>query len=74
MQDLINEKEIEFLTNGEHSIDVITGTTYSGDPLSSGLKPITIFHDNLPIGRSDKSSKTSIGRSEEHTSELQSLV
>ena len=25
VQDLINEKEIEFSTNGEHSIDVITG-------------------------------------------------
>ena len=49
MQDLINEKEIEFSTNGEHSIDVIIGTTYSENLSSSGPRPITICHDNLPV-------------------------
>ena len=48
VQDLINEKKAEFSTNGEHSIDVIIDTTYLGDPSSSGPRPITIFHDNLP--------------------------
>ena len=49
MQDLINEKEIKFSTNREHSIDVITSTTYSKDPSSSEPKTITIFHDNSPV-------------------------
>ena len=49
VQDLINEKEIEFSTNGEHSINVITSTSYLGDPSSSEPRPLTIFHDNSPM-------------------------
>ena len=49
MQDLIDGKEMEFSGNREHSINVITSTTYSGKFLSSGAKPITIFHDNRPM-------------------------
>ena len=42
-------KQIEFSSKGEHSINVITSTTYSRNPLLNGLRPITIFHDNLPM-------------------------
>ena len=49
VQDLIDRKEIEFSSNGEHSINVITCTTYSGNPLPNGPRPITIFHDNLSV-------------------------
>ena len=49
VQDLIDRKEIEFLSRGEYSINVITGTTYSRNPSLSGPRPITIFHDNLSV-------------------------
>ena len=45
---MIDRKEIEFSSKGEHSINVITSTTYLGDPSPNGPRPITIFHDNLP--------------------------
>ena len=46
VQDLMNIKEIEFSSSEGSFINVITGTTYSGTPSSTGLKPITILHDN----------------------------
>ena len=49
VQDLIDEKEIEFSSKGEHFINVITNTTYSGNPSPNGLRPITIFHDNSHV-------------------------
>ena len=42
----MDRKEIEFSKSNDPSINVIMGTTYSGTPSSTGLKPITIFHDN----------------------------
>ena len=42
----MDRKEIEFSSSEGSSIDVITGTTYSGTPSSTGPRPITIFHDN----------------------------
>ena len=48
VQDLIDRKEIEFSSMGEHSVNVIIGTTYLGNPSPNGPRPITIFHDNLP--------------------------
>ena len=42
----MDRKEIEFLDVEGSSINVITGTTYSGTPSSTGPRPITIFHDN----------------------------
>ena len=42
----MDRKEIEFLESNGPSINVITGTTYSGTPSSTGPRPITIFHDN----------------------------
>ena len=56
VQDLIDEKEIEFSSKEEHSINVIIGTTYLEDPSLNGLRPITIFHDNLPV--KEKTSET----------------
>ena len=49
VQDLIDKKEIEFSSKGEHSVNMITSTTYSGNPSPNGSRPITIFHDNLPV-------------------------
>ena len=46
MQNLVDRKKIEFLESSGPSINVITGTTYSGTPSSTGPRPITIFHDN----------------------------
>ena len=46
VQSLMDRKEIEFSESIHPSINVITGTTYSGTPSSVGPKPITIFHDN----------------------------
>ena len=46
VQSLMDRKEIEFSELIHLSINVITGTTYSGTPSSVGPKPITIFHDN----------------------------
>ena len=46
VQDLMDRKEIEFSSSESPSIDVITGTMYSGTLLSTGPRPITIFHDN----------------------------
>ena len=42
----MNRKEIEFSSSEGSSINVITGTMYSGAPSSTGPKPITTFHDN----------------------------
>ena len=42
----MDKKEIEFSNSKSSSINVITGTTYSGTPSSTGPRPITIFHDN----------------------------
>ena len=42
----MNRKEIEFSSSEGSSINVITGTTYSGTPSSTDPRPITIFHDN----------------------------
>ena len=42
----MNKKEIEFLDTEGSSINVITSTTYSRTPSSTGPRPITIFHDN----------------------------
>ena len=53
---MIDRKEIEFSKKGEHSINMIIGTTYSGDPSLNGPRPISIFHDNLPI--KEETSKT----------------
>ena len=55
VQDLMDGKEIKFSSKKEQSINVITGTTYSGTSSPNGPKPIVIFHDNLPI--KDKTSK-----------------
>ena len=49
VQDLIDGKEIEFLSHREHFINVITGTTYSGNPSPNRPRPITIFYNNLPM-------------------------
>ena len=45
-QDLMDKKEIKFSKSINPSINVITGTTYSGTPSSTGPRLITIFHDN----------------------------
>ena len=42
----MDRKKIEFSESNDPSINVITSTTYSGTPSSTGPKPITIFHDN----------------------------
>ena len=42
----MDRKEIEFSESIGPSINVITGTTYSGTPSSTDPRPITIFHDN----------------------------
>ena len=42
----MDRKEIKFSSSEGSSIDVITGTTYSGTPSLIGPRPITIFHDN----------------------------
>ena len=42
----MDKKEIEFSDTKGLSINVITGTTYSKGPLSTGPRPITIFNDN----------------------------
>ena len=42
----MDRKEIEFSDTESSSINVITGTTYSGTLSSTGPQPITIFHDN----------------------------
>ena len=42
----MDKKEIEFSNSMNPSINVITGTTYSGTPSSTSPKSITIFHDN----------------------------
>ena len=42
----MDKKEIEFSKSNSPSINVITGTTYSKNPSSTGPRPITIFHDN----------------------------
>ena len=41
VQDLIDIKEIEFSSRGEHSINVITSTSYSRNPSPNGPRPIT---------------------------------
>ena len=46
---MIDRKEIEFSSMGEHSVNVIIGTTYLGNPSPNRPRPITIFHDNLPV-------------------------
>ena len=60
MQDLIHEKEIEFSTNREHSIDVIISTSYSGDPSLNGLRPITIFHNNVLVNEETSETPKSV--------------
>ena len=45
----MDRKEIEFLESIHPSINVITGTTYSGTPSSVNPRPITIFHDNEAV-------------------------
>ena len=42
----MDRKEIEFSGLEDSSVNVITGTVYSGTPSSTGPRPITIFHDN----------------------------
>ena len=42
----MDRKEIQFSKSIDPSINVITGTTYSKTPSSTGPRPITIFHDN----------------------------
>ena len=42
----MDRKDIEFSESFDLSINVITGTMYSGTPSSIGLRSITIFHDN----------------------------
>ena len=42
----MDRKKIEFSSSEGSSIDVITGTTYSGTPSLTGPMPITIFYDN----------------------------
>ena len=46
VQDLMDRKEIEFSESINSSINIITGTTYSGTPSSTVPMPIIIFHDN----------------------------
>ena len=46
IQDLMDRKEIKFSDLEDSSVNVITGTMYLGAPLSTGPRPITIFHDN----------------------------
>ena len=46
VQDLMDRKEIEFSNLEDSSVNVITGTMYSGTPSSTGPRLITIFHDN----------------------------
>ena len=41
----MDRREIEFSSSEGSSINVITGTTYSGTPSSTGPMPITIFYD-----------------------------
>ena len=42
----MDKKEIEFSDSINPSINVITDTTYSGNPSSTCPRLITIFHDN----------------------------
>ena len=49
VQDLIDKREIEFLSRGGHSINMITDATYSGNLSPNGPRLITIFHDNLLV-------------------------
>ena len=42
----MDRKELEFSESNDLSIDVITSTTYSGTPSSTGPRSIIIFHDN----------------------------
>ena len=42
----MDRKDIEFSESFDLSINVITGTTYSGTLSSIGSRLITIFHDN----------------------------
>ena len=42
----MDRKEIEFSDSKGPSINIITGTTYSGTPSSTGPRPIIIFHEN----------------------------
>ena len=46
VQNLMDWKEIEFSKSNDPSINVITSTTYSRIPSSTGPRLITIFHDN----------------------------
>ena len=43
----MDRKEIEFFDLEDSSVNIITGTMYSGAPSSTSPKPITIFHDNV---------------------------
>ena len=43
----MDRKRIEFSESNDPSINVITGTTYSRTPSSTGPRSITIFHDNM---------------------------
>ena len=46
VQNLMDRKEIEFSKSNDPSINIITGTTYSGTPSSTGPRSIIIFYDN----------------------------
>ena len=46
VKNLMDMKEIDFSESNNPSINVITGTTYSETPSSTGPRPITIFYDN----------------------------
>ena len=58
VQNLMDKKDIEFIESIDLSINVITSTTYSKTLSSTGLMPITIFHDNETAR--DKLPKVSI--------------
>ena len=49
VQNLMDRKKMEFSESNGPSINVITGTTYSGSPSSTDPRPITIFHDNEAV-------------------------
>ena len=45
----MDRKEIEFFDLEDSSVNVIMDTMYLRAPSSTGLRPITIFHDNETI-------------------------
>ena len=56
----MDRKEIEFSDLEDSSVNVITGTMYSGSPLLTGLRSITIFYDNEMVATELPKIQTSV--------------